>query len=46
MSLLNMKVRSEELMYELLYAVVGSYYFHGITAGDEGLYPHVITTED
>ena len=46
MSLLNMKVRSEEIMYELLYTVVGSYCFHGITAGDEGLYPQVITTKD
>lgn len=45
MSLLNMKVRFEKVMYEPLYTVVWSCYFHGITAGDEGLYPQVITTE-
>ena len=41
-----MKVRSEKVTYELLYTVVGSYYFHGITAGAEELYTQVITTED
>lgn len=35
-TLLNMKIRSEEVIYELSFAVVGSYYVHRIPAGDEG----------
>lgn len=41
-----MKMRPEKVTYELLYTVVGSYCLHGLTLGDEGLYPPVMTTMD